>query len=102
MTIIDCAAMIEPHWRWESCPFVSQTYHEGDEFQEFGLKWYGTGFSQVSAPGWRNRGAAKLDDYSLEDFVGVATVADFSGEREIGSGALRAKVGRSRGAASSS
>ena len=97
MTIIDCAAMIEPHWRWESCPFVSQTYHEGDEFQEFGLKWYGTGFSQVSAPGWRNRGAARLDDYPLEDFVGVATVADFSAEREIGSGALRAKVGRSRG-----
>ena len=96
MTIIDCAAMIEPHWRWESCPFVSQTYHEGDEFQEFGLKWYGTGFSQVSAPGWRNRGAAKLDDYSLEDFVGVATVADFSGEQAIGSGALRTKVGSSQ------
>ena len=51
MKILDCAAMIEPHWRWDSCPFVSQSYHEGDEFQEFGLKWYGTGFSQVTRAG---------------------------------------------------
>ena len=96
MTIIDCAAMIEPHWRWDTCPFVSQTYHQGDEFQEFGLKWYGTGFSQVTAPGWKIRGGALLDDYSLDDFVGVATVADFVDEQEIAPHALRERIGRER------
>lgn len=96
MTIIDCAAMIEPHWRWDTCPFVAQTYHQGDEFQEFGLKWYGTGFSHVTAPGWKIRGAAVLDDYTLDDFVGVATVADFVDEQEIGPHALRERIERER------
>ncbi len=56
MRIIDCAPIMEPHWLWETTPFVSQAYVEGDEFQEFGLKWFGTGFSFTSAPGWKLRG----------------------------------------------
>ena len=92
MAVVDCAAMIEPHWRWDSFPFVSQSYHRGDEFQEFGLKWYGVGFSCVTAPGWKIRGAARLDDYPLEAFAGVATVADLASEREITPHILRNRL----------
>ena len=61
MSVIDCAAMLEPHWHWDTCTFVSQSRSEGDEFQEYGLKWRGSGFSQVSAPGWQTRGARRLE-----------------------------------------
>ena len=83
MQIIDCAQTLEPHWLWETTPFVSQAYSEGDEFQEFGLKWFGSGFSFVSAPGWKNRGGARLDAYALECFAGVANVIDLTGSGEI-------------------
>ena len=92
MAIIDCAAMIEPHWKWDSFPFVSQTYHQGDEFQEFGLKWYGTGFSYITSPAWRIPGARRLDDYPLRAFVGVATVLDFSGARRISRKAVEERL----------
>lgn len=79
MAIIDCSALIEPHFHWQSHPFVSQDPGRGDEFQEFGLKWRGPGFSFVSAPGWLMRGAARLDDYPLNCFAAVARVLDVSG-----------------------
>ncbi len=88
MRIVDCGAMLEPHWRWRSSTFVSQRRSEGDEFQEFGLKWRGSGFSQLSAPGWRIRGARRLDEYGLEDFAGVAAVVDF----DRADGAARVKA----------
>ena len=77
MTVIDCAAMLESHWHWDTRTFVSQSRSEGDEFQEFGLKWRGSGFSQVSASGWRIRDARCLEDYPLHSFAAVATVLDF-------------------------
>jgi len=93
MTIIDCAQMMEPHWLWGSYPFVSQTYDEGDEFQEFGLKWHGVGFTHVTAPGWRIPGARRLDDYPLETFVGVATVVDVREARELTASELATALG---------
>ena len=79
MAIIDCAQMIEPHWKWDCVPFVSQAYDRGDEFQEFGLKWYGFGFNTVTSPGWKIKGASTLDQIPLDHFAGVATVIDLSG-----------------------
>ena len=76
MKVIDCAARIEPHWHWDSCSFVSQSRRDGDEFQEFGLKWRGSGFSQVSAPGWKRPEGADLDAFGLGAFAGVAAVVD--------------------------
>lgn len=78
MAIIDCAQVIEPHWRWRTTTFVSQCYAEGDEFQEFGLSWDGTGFSFSSAPGWHRDGAPTLDDLPVSTFAGVASVVDLS------------------------
>ena len=86
MTIIDCAAMLEPHWHWDTSTFVSQNRSEGDEFQEFGLKWRGSGFSQVSAPGWKIQGGMLLEDFSLDALVGVARIVDFCPGDEIGFG----------------
>jgi len=78
MTIIDCATTIEPHWKWPSYNFVSQSYDNGDEFQEFGLKWIGNGFSFVTSPGWRKEGGKRLDDYPLDRFAAVAAVIDLT------------------------
>ena len=78
MEVVDCAAMLEAHWNWSTSTFISQCRDEGDEFQEFGLKWRGSGFSQVSAPGWKIRDARRLDDYALDTFAGVATVVDLA------------------------
>ena len=83
MAIIDCSALIEPHFHWQSHPFVSQDPARGDEFQEFGLKWRGPGFSFVSAPGWMMRGAARLDDYPLDCFAAVARIVDVSGLAQV-------------------
>ena len=92
MTIIDCSQLIEPHWLWESYPYVSQTYHLGDEFQEFGLKWFGSGFSYLSAPGWRVKGGKRLDDYPITAFAGVAPVVDVSGMDRIDGATLASKL----------
>lgn len=78
MAIIDCAQTIEPHWKWDCTPFVSQSYTRGDEFQEFGLKWYGFGFSTVTAPGWKIKDGQTLDQVPMDWFIGVATVLDLS------------------------
>ena len=83
MAIIDCSQLIEPHWLWDSYPYVSQTYLRGDEFQEFGLKWYGSGFTFVSTPGWRIKGGKTLDDYPMTAFAGVASLIDLSGADPI-------------------
>ncbi len=92
MAIIDCSQLIEPHWLWDSYPYVSQTYHLGDEFQEFGLKWYGSGFSYISAPGWRIADGKKLDDYPMTAFAGVAAVVDISGSDMVEATALGEKL----------
>lgn len=92
MAIIDCSALIEPHFHWQSHPFVSQDPARGDEFQEFGLKWRGPGFSFVSAPGWRIRGAARLDAYPLDCFAAVATILDLSGLTDIGAAELAKRL----------
>lgn len=78
MSIIDCSALIEPHFHWPSYPFVSQDPERGDEFQEFGLKWRGPGFSHVTAPGWRIEGGRRLDEFPLHDFASVARIIDLS------------------------
>ncbi|MEL6963837.1 MAG: cyclase family protein, partial [Pseudomonadota bacterium] len=78
MAIVDCATTIEPHWKWPSYNFVSQSYDNGDEFQEFGLKWIGNGFSFVTSPGWRTDGGKRLDDYPLDRFAAAAVVIDLT------------------------
>jgi kynurenine formamidase len=88
MPIIDCAQTIEPHFHWRSHSFVSQDPGRGDEFQEYGLKWRGEGFSFISAPGWRIAGASRLDDHPLETVAGLASVVDATGPR-IGPDDLR-------------
>lgn len=92
MAIIDCSALIEPHFHWTSHPFVSQDPARGDEFQEFGLKWRGPGFSFSSSPGWRIRGAARLDDFPLDCFAAVARIVDLSGLREIAAGDIATRL----------
>lgn len=79
MTLIDLSQRIEPHWAWDSFPLVSQAYDDGDEFQEFGLKWSGRGFTYASSPGWRISEAPTLDDLPIDIFAGVADVIDLSG-----------------------
>lgn len=78
MTTIDLAQRMEPHWAWDSFPLVSQAYADGDEFQEFGLRWSGQGFTYASAPGWRHLDAPSLDDLPPSLFAGVASVVDLS------------------------
>ena len=94
MTLVDLAQRIEPHWAWDSFPFVSQAYSEGDEFQEFGLRWSGRGFTYTSSPGWHRAGAATLDDLSPEAFAGVASVVDLSiPQASISPGAFTDAIG---------
>jgi kynurenine formamidase len=93
MPIFDCSQTIEPHWHWTSTSFVSQAYAEGDEFQEFGLKWFGSGFTFTSAPGWHIPGAADLDDLDVDRFCGLASVVTISDTPRIGRHALAAAIG---------
>ena len=76
--IIDLAQRIEPHWAWDTFPLVSQSYEDGDEFQEFGLRWSGQGFTYASSPGWKIPDKPSLDDLPISSFVGVASVIDLS------------------------
>ena len=76
MPILDLAQTMEPHWLWESYPFVSQSYYRDDEFLEFGYHWRGTGFSFVSSPGWKTLGGGLIGSYRLSDFAGIANVVD--------------------------
>jgi kynurenine formamidase len=97
MVLIDLAQRIEPHWAWNSFPLVSQSYAEGDEFQEFGLRWAGRGFTYATAPGWRMPGRPTLDDLAPETFAGVASVIDLTAAAssgKVGAGALTDLIGR--------
>ena len=78
MHIHDLSQTIEAHWFWDSFPLVSQSYEDGDEFQEFGLRWAGKGFTYSSAPGWHFAGMPSLDDINPEVFASVAQVVDVS------------------------
>ena len=88
MRIVDCSQRMEPHWLWETFPFVSQSYHRGDEFLEFGFKLRGGGFSFTSAPGWRVRGGRKLAEYPLDAFAGMAAVLDLPDPDATGTAAF--------------
>lgn len=92
MPIVDCSQRMEPHWLWQSYPFVSQSYHRGDEFQEFGYRWHGSGFSFVSAPGWRSPVGRRLEDYPIEAFAGVARILDAAHAQEIGADVIAARL----------
>ncbi|MEM1361245.1 MAG: cyclase family protein [Pseudomonadota bacterium] len=78
MELVDLSQKMEPHWAWDSFPLVSQAYDDGDEFQEFGLRWCGRGFTYSSAPGWHIAGQPSLDDLPASRFAGVATVIDLT------------------------
>ena len=61
--IIDCSQRIEANWNWDTTTFISQAYKNNDQFQEFGLKWYGSGFTYITTPKWINSKYKNLDDY---------------------------------------
>ena len=84
MNYISLSQTIEPHWFWDSFPLVSQSYQDGDEFQEFGLRWAGKGFTYASAPGWHFPNKPTLDDLEINDFAGVAEVIDLSENAKSG------------------
>ena len=84
MNYISLSQTIEPHWFWDSFPLVSQSYQDGDEFQEFGLRWAGKGFTYASAPGWHFPDKPTLDDLGINDFAGVAEVIDLSENAKSG------------------
>ena len=89
--IIDLSQRIEAHWAWDTFPLVSQSYEDGDEFQEFGLRWSGQGFTYASSPGWKIKGEPTLDDLPISNFVGMASVINLSNsnqERQITPGQL--------------
>ncbi len=78
MTYVDLSQTIESHWFWDTFPFVSQSYEDGDEFQEFGLRWGGKGFTYSSSPGWHFPDKPVLDDFDIDYFAGVAQVIDLT------------------------
>ena len=84
MKFISLSQTIEPHWFWDSFPLVSQSYEDGDEFQEFGFRWAGKGFTYASAPGWHFPYEPSLDDIHIENFAGVAEVIDLSESADRG------------------
>lgn len=95
--LIDLSQTMEPHWAWDSFPLVSQAYSEGDEFQEFGLRWSGRGFTYASAPGWHIANQPTLDDLPIDLFAGVATVIDLSKAAtsgQVNAGALTDAIGK--------
>ena len=97
MALMDLSQRMEPHWAWDSFPLVSQSYAEGDEFQEFGLRWAGRGFTYTSAPGWHMPGRPTLDDLTPETFAGVASVIDLAAAaaaREVSPGAFTDAIGK--------
>ena len=84
MKYISLSQTIEPHWFWDSFPLVSQSYEDGDEFQEFGFRWAGRGFTYASAPGWHFPDEPSLDDLDIDNFAGVAEVIDLSESADKG------------------
>jgi len=84
MKYISLAQTIEPHWFWDSFPLVSQSYDDGDEFQEFGFRWAGKGFTYASAPGWHFKDKPTLDDFQIENFASIAWVIDLTQSAKTG------------------
>ena len=84
MKYVSLSQTIEPHWFWDTFPLVSQSYEDGDEFQEFGIRWAGKGFTYASAPGWHFANEPTLDDLEMDTFAGVAEVIDLSESAESG------------------
>ena len=79
--ILDCSQRIETNWNWETTTFISQAYKNKDQFQEFGLKWLGRGFTYITTPKWIDSGLKNLDDYDLSLFCGPAIILNFPNEK---------------------
>ena len=92
MHVVDLAQAMEPHWLWESYPFVSQSYFRGDEFLEFGYHWRGSGFSFVSSPGWKRQGGRNIESYPLRNFAGVANLVDVQSASPVGAALLERRI----------
>ena len=84
MEYVSLSQTIEAHWFWDTFPLVSQSYEDGDEFQEFGLRWAGKGFTYSSSPGWHFPDKPLLEDFNLDDFAGVANVIDLTESAQAG------------------
>ena len=81
--IIDCSTRIEANWNWETSTFISQSYKNNDEFQEFGLKWYGKGFTYITTPKWLNKNYKNLDNFDLNHFCGSAIIIEIMDKQKI-------------------
>ena len=90
--IIDCSQRIEPNWNWNSTSFISQAYNNNDQFQEFGLKWYGTGFSYVTAPKWIDDKLLNFDDLNLSLFCGKSIIIEIPQNQKIDKKFLEEKL----------
>ena len=84
MEYVSLSQTIEAHWFWDTFPLVSQSYEDGDEFQEFGLRWAGKGFTYTSSPGWHFPNKPLLEDFNLDNFAGVAKVIDLTDRAKSG------------------
>ena len=84
MEYVSLSQTIEAHWFWDTFPLVSQSYEDGDEFQEFGLRWSGKGFTYTSSPGWHFPNKPLLEDFNLDNFAGVAKVIDLTDRAKSG------------------
>ena len=83
--IIDCSQRIEANWNWNTTTFISQAYKNNDQFQEFGLKWYGSGFTYITTPKWINSKYKSLDNYDLSLFCGPSIIIDLPNETKVNS-----------------
>ena len=83
--IIDCSQRIEANWNWDTTTFISQAYKNNDQFQEFGLKWYGSGFTYITTPKWINSKYKNLDDYNLSIFCGPSIIIDIPDDNKVDS-----------------
>ena len=81
--IIDCSSTIEGNWKWNSTTFVSQSYSNNDQFQEFGLKWQGHGFTYITTPKWIDKNNNNLDDFDIKYFCGSAIIIDIPDNKKI-------------------
>ena len=66
--IIDCSQRIEANWNWNTTTFISQAYKNKDQFQEFGLKWFGRGFTHITTPKWIDLNLKNLKIYFDPEF----------------------------------
>ena len=91
LKIIDCSQRIEPNWNWASTTFISQAYKNKDQFQEFGFKWFGSGFTYITTPKWLDSNLKNLDDYHLSLFCGPSIILNFTNQK-IDASSLRDKL----------